>query len=62
MYDEFGKLAGIAATLIVAGIIIYQFATTILPWLLLAALICGAIYFLYFYFISSRRSEDPWKH
>ena len=29
MYDEFGKLAGIAATLIVAGIIIYQFATTV---------------------------------
>ncbi len=62
MYDEFGKLAGIAATIIVAGIIIYQLAINVLPWLLLVAVVCGGLYFLYFYFISSRRSEHPWKH
>jgi O-antigen/teichoic acid export membrane protein len=62
MYDEFGKLAGIAATIIVAGIIIYQLAINVLPWLLLVAAVCGGLYFLYWYFISSRRSEHPWTH
>jgi len=60
MYDEFGKLSGIVATLIVAGIILYQLVTNVLPWLLLIIAICGALYALYWYFVSSRRSEHPW--
>jgi hypothetical protein len=35
MYDEFGKLAGAAASVIVLGIILYNFAIYVLPWLLL---------------------------
>ena len=59
LYDEFGKLAGIAATLIVAGIILYNFVIYVLPWLALAAVVIAAIIF-YFWQRSTRRSEHPW--
>jgi cytochrome oxidase assembly protein ShyY1 len=59
LYDEFGKLAGIAATLIVAGIILYNFAIYVLPWLALAAVVIAAIIF-YFWQRTTRRSEHPW--
>jgi hypothetical protein len=59
MYDELGKIAAVMAIVIVGGIILYNFAIYVLPWLLLAALIIGAIWF-YFWQRTTRRSEHPW--
>jgi hypothetical protein len=45
---------------IVGGIILYNFAIYMLPWLLLAALIVRAIWF-FFWQKSTRRSAHPWE-
>jgi hypothetical protein len=60
MYDEFGKIAAVIAIAIVGGIILYNFAIYVLPWLLLAAFIIGAIWF-FFWQNSTRRSAHPWE-
>jgi hypothetical protein len=59
MYDEFGKLAFIAACVIVAGIVLYNFTIYVLPWLLLIAAVSAVIFF-YFWQRSTRRSDHPW--
>jgi hypothetical protein len=60
MYEGAEKIAGGIAAVVVLGILAYQFAVNVLPWLILIAVV-GAAIFLYFWQRSTRRSPHPWE-
>jgi hypothetical protein len=59
MYDGAQGIAVVIAIVIVAGIILYQFVTNVLPWLLLAAAVIAVIAFI-LWIQSTKRSAHPW--
>jgi hypothetical protein len=51
-------LAGAIATCIVAGIIVYYFATQVLPWIALGAFVLVALWVVFK--LLPRREKHPW--